>query len=119
MLEHVRKSHPNLREPLILELDKSMPSLAEIQSSWSKLRDSCCSPLDNIQKFWEQDSRCLSLLNASRWPHHVMFCLRMANRVVEAISQHQVSVVLQGLHFFIVSLNYLINTIIVSSRFRK
>lgn len=95
MLEHVRKSHPNLREPLILELDKSMPTLAEIHASWCKLRDSSCCPLDNIQKFWEQDSRSLSLLNGSRWPHHVMICLRMANRVVEAVSQHQVSVVLQ------------------------
>lgn len=100
MLEHVRKSHPNLREPLILELDKFMPSLTEIQASWCKLRDSCCSPLDNIQKFWEQDSRFLSLLNVSRWPHHVMFCLRTANRVVEAVSQLQVSVVLQGKNIF-------------------
>lgn len=95
MLEHVRKSHPNLREPLILELDKSLPTLPEIYTSWCKLRDSCC-PLDNIQKFWEQDNRSLSLINASRWPHHVMICLRMANRVVEAISEHHVSVVLQG-----------------------
>jgi len=95
MLEHVRKSHPNLREPLILELDKSMPALPEIQTSWSKFRDTCCSPTDNIQKFWEQDTKFLSLLNNSRWPHHVMFCLRIANRVVEAICYHQVSVVLQ------------------------
>ena len=100
MLEHVRKSHPNLREPLILELDKSMPTLAEIHASWCKLRDSSCCPLDNIQKFWENDSRSLSLINGSRWPHHVMICLRMANRVVEAISQHQVSVVLQGANSF-------------------
>lgn len=96
MLEHVRKSHPNLREPLILELDKSMPQLADVHASWCKVRDSCCTPLDNIRKFWEQDNRCLSLLNQSQWARHVMQCLRMANRVVEAISRHQVSVVLQG-----------------------
>jgi len=95
MLEHVRKSHPNLREPRILELDKSMPALQEIQTSWCKFRDTCCSPTDNIPKFWEQDTKFLSLLNNSRWPHHVMFCLRIANRVVEAICYHQVSVVLQ------------------------
>jgi hypothetical protein len=104
MLEHVRKSHPNLREPLILELDKSMPTLAEIHASWCKLRDSSCCPLDNIQKFWENDSRSLSLINGSRWPHHVMICLRMANRVVEAVSQHQVSVVLQGKQLFLKSI---------------
>ena len=96
MLEHVRKSHPHDREPLVLELDKSLPSPAEIRASWNRLRDSCCSPLpDNIQKFWELDGRFLSLLSGSRWPHHVMLCLRMAGRVVEAMSHHQVSVVLQ------------------------
>ena len=99
MLEHVRKSHPNLREPRILELDKSMPALQEIQASWCKFRDTCCSPTDNIPKFWEQDAKFLSLLNNSRWPHHVMFCLRIATRVVEAICYHQVSVVLQGFYY--------------------
>lgn len=98
MLEHVRKSHRNLREPLILELDKSMASLAEIQASWCKLRDTCCSPVDDIQKFWEQDSKFWSLLSSSRWPHYVTLCLRIANRVVEAITNHQVSVVLQGIY---------------------
>ena len=99
MLEHVRKSHPNLREPLILELDKSMPTLQEIQTSWCKFRDTCCTPTDNAPKFWEQDAKFLSLLNNSRWPHHVMYCLRIANRVVETICYHQVSVVLQGFYF--------------------
>ena len=96
MLEHVRKSHTNLREPLILELDKSMPLFAEIRASWCRLRDTCCNPVDSIQRFWEQDSRFGSLLNATRWPHHVSLCLRIANRVVDAITKHHKSVVLQG-----------------------
>ena len=96
ILEHVRKSHPNLREPLILDLDKLMPMFSEIRASWCKLRDHCCSPVDNIQRFWEQDSKFGSFLNATRWPHHVCNCLRLANRVVDAITKHQISVVLQG-----------------------
>lgn len=41
MLENIRKCHPQLKAPSIIDLDKELPSVKNISISYSKLRDLC------------------------------------------------------------------------------
>lgn len=92
MLENVRKSHPKLATPVVLELTKDLPSPRDIQCSFSKLRE-LCAP-DTEKHFWIQDNNFLSLVESSRWLHAVSACL---SKALEAsrILYRDVTVVLQ------------------------
>lgn len=41
MLEIVRKSHPDLQRPFIMDLTKNLPSPKEVNQSFIKLRELC------------------------------------------------------------------------------
>lgn len=41
MLEIVRKSHPGLKRPFIMDLTKSLPSPKDVNQSFIKLRELC------------------------------------------------------------------------------
>lgn len=41
MLENIRKCHPQLKAPTIVDLDKELPSIKDVLVSYSKLRDLC------------------------------------------------------------------------------
>ncbi|RZF37483.1 hypothetical protein LSTR_LSTR005358 [Laodelphax striatellus] len=76
MLETVRKSHPQLTTPVVMELTKSLPCTKDIQTSFLKLRE-LCAP-ESEKQFWVQDSNFLSLVENTRWLHTVSACLAKA-----------------------------------------
>ncbi|KAK4883728.1 hypothetical protein RN001_007047 [Aquatica leii] len=53
MLEHIRKSHNEKRQPYIMDLSKDCPSPKDIQISYLRLRDLCIP--DSIRLFKTQD----------------------------------------------------------------
>nr|XP_018912403.1 PREDICTED: myotubularin-related protein 10-B [Bemisia tabaci] len=92
LLETVRKSHPRLTQPVVIELTKDMPSLRHIQVSFCKLRDLCVA--DNEKHFWEQDSQFYSSLESTRWLHYVGNCLLKAVNAASNLAK-DITVVLQ------------------------
>ncbi|PSN49432.1 Myotubularin-related protein 10-B [Blattella germanica] len=62
MLENVRKSHPQRKQPLLVDLSKELPGPRDVQSSYIKLRE-LCAP-ESLRQFWVQDNHFFSLLEA-------------------------------------------------------
>ncbi|GLH04981.1 Uncharacterized protein GBIM_10624 [Gryllus bimaculatus] len=93
MLEHVRKSHPTRRQPLLLDLGKDLPTPRDVQTSFLKLRD-LCAP-DNLRQFQIQEKDFLTQLESSRWLHLISACLHKSVDAAEAM-QNGSTVVLQG-----------------------
>lgn len=92
MLECVRKTHPRLARPIVLDLTKDLPSCRELQNSYLKLRE-LCTPED-IKQFWVQDQHFLSLLESSKWLHYVSACLSKSVQAAN-ILMRDTTVVLQ------------------------
>lgn len=92
MLETVRKSHPRLVQPIVLELNKDLPSPRDIQISFIKLRE-LCGP-ESERQFWVQDNHFLSLVESSKWLQYVSSCLSKALDAAKALYR-EVTVVLQ------------------------
>lgn len=49
MLENVRKSHPQRRQPVLLDLSKDFPSPRDVQISYTKFRE-LCAPGENFNQ---------------------------------------------------------------------
>ncbi|XP_039291181.1 myotubularin-related protein 10-B [Nilaparvata lugens] len=92
MLETVRKSHPLLSTPVVMELSKSLPSTKDIQTSFLKLRE-LCAP-ESEKQFWVQDNNFLSLMENTRWLHTVSACLSKAVETSRLLHR-DITVVLQ------------------------
>lgn len=93
MLEHIRRSHPEKKQPYIIDLTKDCPSPKEIQSSYLKLRD-LCAP-DSTKTFKSQDFKFYGLLDSTKWLQHVSLCLTKAAEAADRISEENSTVVLQ------------------------
>lgn len=94
MLEHVRKSHVEKRQPCIMDLSKECPSPKEIQSSYLKLRDLFIP--DSIRTFKIQDFKFYGLLDSTKWLLYVSVCLSKACEAAkEMCSNNAITVVLQ------------------------
>lgn len=114
MLEIVRKSHPGLVRPFIMDLTKSLPSPKEVNQSFIKLRELCAPGLLNVEylfimiinfkllflesarQFWVQDNHFYSLLETSKWLQYVSDCLSSALETANKLNS-KISVVLQGM----------------------
>lgn len=94
MLEHIRKSHPEKRQPYIIDLTKDCPSPKEVQSSYIKLRE-LCTP-DSCRLFKSQDFKFYGLMDNAKWLHYVSMCLSKAAEAADKISGSEpTTVVLQ------------------------
>jgi myotubularin-related protein 10/11/12 len=93
LLEHIRKSHPEKKQPYIIDLSKECPSPKEIQSSFLKLRDLCVP--ENLRTFKNQDFKFYGLLDSTKWMSHVSTCLCKALEAVNQILDQTSTVVLQ------------------------
>lgn len=91
LLEHIRKSHPNKKQPHIIDL--SNPSPRDITSSFNKFRDLCVP--DNIRTFKSQDYKFYGLLDGTKWLHHVSTCLTKALEAATELNVRECTVVLQ------------------------
>ncbi|XP_024943809.1 myotubularin-related protein 10-B [Cephus cinctus] len=81
MFENIRKSHPQILAPIVIELNKDI-SVKSVAAGYSKFV-SLCSP-ENIRQFWLQDNNFYSLLESTRWLKYISYSLEKA---VEA-SEH-------------------------------
>lgn len=91
LLEHIRKSHPNKKQPHIIDL--SSPSPRDISVSFNKLRDLCVP--DSARTFKSQDYKFYSLLDNTKWLNHVSICLSKSLEAAVKLSDHVCTVVLQ------------------------
>lgn len=91
LLEHIRKSHPNKKQPHIIDL--SNPSPREISTSFNKLRDICIP--DNTRVFKSQDYKFYGLMDGTKWLHHVSTCLTKALEAAVELNENECTVVLQ------------------------
>lgn len=92
ILEHIRKSHPEKRQPYIIDLTKDCPTPKDIQLSFQKLRDLCVP--ENTRIFKNQDFKFYGLLDNTKWMWYVSVCLTKAKEAAEKLS-HNITVVLQ------------------------
>ncbi|KAI5730573.1 hypothetical protein M8J76_015286 [Diaphorina citri] len=92
MLETVRKAHPKLTQPIVLDLAKDLPSPKELETSFNKLRD-LCTP-DSLHQFWVQDKEFLTLLESSKWLTYVCQCLTKSVEAARSL-ERDITVVLQ------------------------
>lgn len=94
MLEHIRKSHPEKRQPCILDLARECPSPKEVQAAYLKLRE-LCAP-DGRRAFKTQDFKLYGLLDGAKWLYYVSACLTKAAEAAEELSgENTATVVLQ------------------------
>ena len=98
LLEHIRKSHPEKKQPYIIDLTKECPSPKEIQLSFLKLRDLCVP--ENTRTFKSQDFKFYGLLDSTKWMSHVSTCLSKALEAVNQIYDETSTVVLQEGKFY-------------------
>lgn len=85
MLEHIRKSHPEKRQPYIIDLTKECPSPKEVQTSYSKLRE-LCAP-ESKRQFKSQDFKFYGLMDNAKWLYYVSTCLSKATEAAEQLSE--------------------------------
>lgn len=94
MLEHIRKSHPEKRQPYIIDLTKDCPSPKEVQISYLKLRE-LCAP-ESTRQFKTQDFKFYGLMDNAKWLYYVSTCLSKAVEGAEELSKpNATTVVLQ------------------------
>nr|XP_057945612.1 myotubularin-related protein 10 isoform X2 [Doryrhamphus excisus] len=86
----ITKSHPQCSEVFISDLDKCLPNIQDIQSSFIKIRQICV-----IDPFEESEERWLSSIENSRWLEYVRAFLKHAAEMVYHLDGRNVSVVLQ------------------------
>lgn len=92
MLEYIRMSDENMQAPHCLELTKGLPSLQDVQQSYTKLR-ALCSPASD-RELTIQDERFLTLVEKTCWLLYCSLCLKTANEAAAHLKSGK-SVVLQ------------------------
>ncbi|XP_028679372.2 LOW QUALITY PROTEIN: myotubularin-related protein 10 [Erpetoichthys calabaricus] len=86
----ITRSHPNRSDVYKSDLDKSLPSIQDIQTAFTKLRQASV-----IDPFEESEERWLSSIENSRWLEYVRCCLKHAAELVYMLEGKRVSVILQ------------------------
>lgn len=98
MLQSVADIHPHSESesksyPVVSDLDKSLPSVKDIQSNFLKFQDLCTSA--SMKDFIAAESKWFSSLESSKWLHHVSAFLEKAKQIAIQLNQKNKSVVLK------------------------
>lgn len=114
LIENVRKSHPQKKQPVIVELNKDI-SVKSVAASFAKFMNLCTPGIklarnipsylkinffvfwvtESIRQFFIQESNFLSLLESTKWLKLVSYCLNKAAEASDNLSEG-ISVILQG-----------------------
>lgn len=86
----VTKSHPQRGEVLRADLDKTLPSVQDIQAAFVKVRQICV-----IEPFEESEEKWLSSIESSRWLEYVRAFLKHSAEIVYLLDGKHASVILQ------------------------
>ena len=92
MLEHVRRCDPAMRQPILIDLSKNLPTIQDINQSYLKLRE-LCAP-DSDRQLMIQDERFYALLEKSCWLFYVSLSIKQACEVANHMKAGE-TVVLQ------------------------
>lgn len=85
----ITRSHPQRREAILSDLDKSLPNIQDIHSAFLKARQIC-----TLDPFEESEERWLSSIENSRWLEYIRMFLKLSAEVVYNLEGKNVSVVL-------------------------
>lgn len=77
MLEHIRLCASFKNQPRCIELSRGLPSLQDVQQSYTRLR-ALCTPVSD-RELTTQDEKFLSQLEKTCWLLYVSLCLKTAN----------------------------------------
>ncbi|XP_044738070.1 myotubularin-related protein 10-B isoform X2 [Chrysoperla carnea] len=94
MLENVRKCHPTMKQPVVVDLTKDMPSAKDVYSSYLRLRE-LCAP-ESLRQFWTQDRHFYALLDSTKWLSYVSQCLKKASETANYISTDTTVAIQEG-----------------------
>ncbi|XP_062327111.1 myotubularin-related protein 10 [Osmerus eperlanus] len=86
----ITKSHPQRSDVLRSDLDKSLPTIQDIQAAFVRVRQICV-----IEPFEESEEKWLSSMESSRWLEFVRAFLKHSAEVVYLLEGKRVSVILQ------------------------
>ncbi|KAM5291276.1 myotubularin-related protein 10 isoform 1-T1 [Glossophaga mutica] len=86
----VTKSHPQRSDVYKSDLDKTLPSIQEVQAAFVKLKQLCVN-----EPFEETEEKWLSSLESARWLEYVRMFLKHSAELVYTLESRRVSVVLQ------------------------
>ncbi|KAJ8391588.1 hypothetical protein AAFF_G00087290 [Aldrovandia affinis] len=86
----VTMSHPKRGDVLKADLDRSLPSIQDVQAAFVRLRQICV-----IEPFEESEEKWLSSMESCRWLEYVRAFLKQSAEVVYMLEGEQASVILQ------------------------
>ncbi|XP_063816473.1 myotubularin-related protein 12 isoform X2 [Pseudophryne corroboree] len=94
-LDSVEKTlhRPPYEEVRIEDLSVSLPSLSEIQMSYTRFKQLFL--IDNATDFWDTDSKWFSLLESCNWLEIIRQCLKKAIEVIDYLESQRINVVLK------------------------
>ncbi|CAH7333861.1 myotubularin-related protein 10 [Phodopus roborovskii] len=86
----ITKSHPQRSDVYKLDLDKTLPSIQEVQAAFVKLKQLCVN-----EPFEETEEKWLSSLESTRWLEYIRAFLQHSAELVYILDSQHLSVVLQ------------------------
>ncbi|XP_018425806.1 PREDICTED: myotubularin-related protein 12 [Nanorana parkeri] len=94
-LDSVEKTlhRPPYEEVRIEDLSLCLPSLSEVQASYTRFKQLFL--IENSNDFWDTDSKWFSLLDTSNWLEIVRQCLKKAIEVIDYLETQKINVVLK------------------------
>ncbi|XP_067829528.1 myotubularin-related protein 10 isoform X2 [Heptranchias perlo] len=90
ILKAIAQSHPQKSEVFKSDLDKSLPSVPEVQAALVKLKQLCINDL-----FEETDEKWLSSLESTRWLEYVRLFLKHSAELTQWMYSKNISVIIQ------------------------
>eukprot|EP00062_Callorhinchus_milii_P002620 gi/632939205/ref/XP_007908180.1/ PREDICTED: myotubularin-related protein 10 [Callorhinchus milii] len=90
ILKAITQSHPQRSEVFKSDLDKTLPSLQEIQAAFHRLKQLCISDL-----FEETDEKWSSSLESTRWLEYIRLFLKHSAELTQWLDSKHISVVIQ------------------------
>ncbi|XP_058150813.1 myotubularin-related protein 10 isoform X2 [Dasypus novemcinctus] len=86
----ITKSHPQRSDVYKSDLDKTLPSIQEIQAAFVKLKELCVN-----EPFEETEEKWLSSLESTRWLEYIRAFLKHSVELVYMLESKHLSVILQ------------------------
>ncbi|XP_077870447.1 myotubularin-related protein 10-B-like [Saccoglossus kowalevskii] len=93
MLAAVKESHPKKLPSVWIDVEKSCPTIAYLQSSYLKLKDLCVP--ESMKSFMNIDDKWYSQVDSTRWLHYTRKCLQTAIKTASALRNQGKSVIIK------------------------
>lgn len=98
MLENVRKCHPTMKQPMVLDLSKDLASPQNVFNSYTRLRE-LCTP-ESLRQFWSHDRHYYGFLDTTKWLSTISSCLKKALEAAELLEGATTVVLQEGMNHY-------------------